>query len=449
MNCYPAYKDSGIQWLGEIPKHWTVKRLRHISPFLTVGVVVNPSSYVTDYGEPFLFGSDVTEQGINITKSRRVPKEISDGELRKTRLEAGDLVTVRVGYPGVTAVVPPELEGANCAAIMLIRKSHTFDSFWLCYAMNSRVGRYQVEQVQYGAAQEQLNINHAIDFAFPVPPLHEQRKIATYLDHKTAELGILVTAKQHLLNLLAEKRRALITHAVTRGLNADTPLCDSGIDWLGMFPEHWEMGRLKWICKSLQTGPFGSQLHAEDYIDRRDGGIPVINPAHLTNGRIVPDDRVTVNEIMAEYLAAHRLEVGDVVLSRRGEIGRCGLVTEKEVGWLCGSGSLRVRPDGKILDSKYLVLLLTNTFAGSWLSLMSVGTTMDNLNTEIVGELAITLPPLQEQQAIVTYVENQASKLDKLEAATKYTIKLLQERRTALISSVVTGQIHVGESYAT
>lgn len=213
-----------------------------------------------------------------------------------------------------------------------------------------------------------------------------------------------------------------------------------------MFPKHWETERLKLICKSLQTGPFGSQLHAEDYVD---GGIPVINPAHLTNGRIEPDERVTVNEIMAEYLAVHKLEVGDVVLARRGDIGRCGLVTRKEVGWLCGTGSLRVRPDKETLDSKYLILLLTSTFAGSWLSLMSVGTTMDNLNTEIVGELAIPLPSLREQQAIVSYVENQTSKLDELEAATKHTINLLQERRTALISAAVTGQVRIEESHAT
>ncbi len=208
---------------------------------------------------------------------------------------------------------------------------------------------------------------------------------------------------------------------------------------LCVFSEHWKTGKLKFICKSLQTGPSGSKLHAKDYIDRRDGGIPVINPAHLINGRIVPDDRVTVNKIIAEHLAVHKLEVGDIVLARRGEIGRCGLVTEKETGWLCGSGSLRVRPDGEILDSRYLVLLLINKFADSWLS----------LNTEIVGEIEIPLPPLQEQHLIVTYIENQTLNLDNLESVIKDTIKLLHERHTALISAAVTGQIRVEEYYAT
>ena len=215
-------RDSGVEWLGEIPEHWSVRRLRHISPFLTVGVVVNPSTYVTDHGVPFLFGSDVTEEGINTADSRCIPEEISDGELSKTRLRAGDLVTVRVGYPGITAVVPSELEGANCASMMLIRQASSFDSFWLCYAMNSGIGRCQIEQVQYGAAQKQFNISHAVDFFFPFPPLLEQRSISYYLDKETARLSGLTSIVRKNVELLHERRTALISAAVTGQIRAGT-----------------------------------------------------------------------------------------------------------------------------------------------------------------------------------------------------------------------------------
>ena len=152
------------------------------------------SSYVTTDGVPFLFGSDITEQGIDVTKARRIPPEVSRGELAKTCLRAGDVVTVRVGYPGVTAVVPPELDGANCASMMLIRGSSSFDSHWLAFSMNSRIGRSQVEVVQYGAAQEQFNISHAVDFRFPVPPIEEQRAIVAHIAAETARLDALAAA---------------------------------------------------------------------------------------------------------------------------------------------------------------------------------------------------------------------------------------------------------------
>ena len=219
-------RDSGVEWLGEIPEHWSVRRLRHISPFLTVGVVVNPSTYVTDHGVPFLFGSDVTEEGINTADSRCIPEEISDGELSKTRLRAGDLVTVRVGYPGITAVVPPELEGANCASMMLIRQASSFDSFWLCYAMNSGIGRCQIEQVQYGAAQKQFNISHAVDFFFPFPPFLEQRSIAHYLDKETARLSGLTSIVKKNVELLHERRTALISAAVTGQIRGALQPCN-------------------------------------------------------------------------------------------------------------------------------------------------------------------------------------------------------------------------------
>ena len=167
-----------------------------------------------------------------------------------------------------------------------------------------------------------------------VPPLPQQRTIADYLDRETARLDALVAAKERVLGLLAEKRRALITRAVTRGLDLCAPLRDSGIPWLGEIPVHWKVVQLKFVSSSLQTGPFGSQLHSEDYVTR---GTPVVNPSHLSGGRIHAGDGISVDEATAERLAVHRLSLGDVVFARRGEIGRCGVVEAANVGWLCGT----------------------------------------------------------------------------------------------------------------
>lgn len=210
-----TFKPSGVEWIGDIPAHWNVRRLRHISDTITVGVVVNPSSYVVDEGVPFLLGGDIREFKIDVANCNRCSQESSDGPLRKSRLEAGDLVVVRVGYPGIAAVVPADLEGANCASVMIVRHHERFFSQWLAYVFNSQSGRDQIEIVQYGAAQKQFNISHAVDFWFPFPPFDEQVAIASYLDVETAKVDALVAKVEVVIERLTEYRTALITAAVT------------------------------------------------------------------------------------------------------------------------------------------------------------------------------------------------------------------------------------------
>ena len=205
--------DSGVGWLGKIPARWDVKRLKYLSPAITVGIVVNPSAYLSDDGLPFLYGGDISEGRINTQDARRIRPEVSATQ-PKTMLRAGDLVTVRVGAPGVTAVVTPECEGGNCASVMLVRKG-PYSSSWLCHAMNSRHVRYQVEVVQYGAAQEQFNIGHAVNFLVVTPPPEETVQIAAYIERTTATIDALASEARAAVKLLQERRGALISAAVT------------------------------------------------------------------------------------------------------------------------------------------------------------------------------------------------------------------------------------------
>ena len=273
-----------------------------------------------------------------------------------------------------------------------------------------------------------------------VPSLPQQRTIADYLDRETARLDALVAAKERVLGLLAEKRRVLISRAVTRGLDPSAPLRDSGIPWLGEIPPHWKVVQLKFACNSLQTGPFGSQLHSEDYVT---GGTPVVNPSHLSGGRIHAADGVSVDEATADRLAVHRLRLGDIVFARRGEMGRCGVVEAANVCWLCGTGSLRVRLRKDSAVPYYLALVFAETRISDVLAVQSVGSTMDNLNSEILGGCHVPMPPLEEQRAIVHDIDRETVKLDAIRAATGHAITLLKERRAALIVAAVTGQIDV------
>lgn len=213
MNPEAPMKPSGTEWLGDVPQHWEIKRLKQISPFIAVGIVVNPSTFVTDDGLPFIYGGDIREGAIDWANARRITSKSSE-ENSKTRLKGGDLLTVRVGAPGVTAVVPVECEGGNCASVMLVRQGE-FNSHWLCYAMNTRIVRFQVEVVQYGAAQEQFNISHAVNFLVPTPPSPEQDEIAAFLDREAAKFDSLASEAQRAIDLFQERRTALISAAVT------------------------------------------------------------------------------------------------------------------------------------------------------------------------------------------------------------------------------------------
>ena len=211
----PRLKPSGVEWLGNVPAHWELRPLKRISPSVGVGVVVNPSTYVSTEGVPFLLGRDVREFAIDGDGAHRLPQEVSDGVLAKSRLERDDLVVVRVGSPGVAAVVGEDLDGANCASIMLIRRGANFVSEWLAYGFNSRLGRSQIEQVQYGAAQKLFNVGHAVDFVFLVPSLAEQRELVRFLEDARGRIERLRARVEAAIERLQEYRTALITAAVT------------------------------------------------------------------------------------------------------------------------------------------------------------------------------------------------------------------------------------------
>jgi type I restriction enzyme S subunit len=207
-------KDSGVEWLGKIPSHWEVWRLKHVSGGLTVGVVVNPSQYVSASGAPFLRGVDVTEGRILLDRVQYMSDDANQLHCKST-LRAGDLITIRVGYPGVTAIVPAELDRSNCASLLITRQSPRVHSQLLCYLMNSAVGKAQFKMLQDGAAQEQINVSDAVDFLVPLPPIDEQASIVKKLDAVTAKLDALTARAHDGIEKLKEYRTALISAAVT------------------------------------------------------------------------------------------------------------------------------------------------------------------------------------------------------------------------------------------
>ena len=274
----------------------------------------------------------------------------------------------------------------------------------------------------------------------PVPPLVEQADIVRFLDHADGQIQRYIAAKERLIALLEEHRHALVHKAVTRGLDPGVRLKPSEVEWMGDVPEHWSIRTLGQIADSFRTGPFGSMLHQSDYTE---GGTPVINPIHIRSGVIVEDPSCSVSEAVADNLSAYRLAQHDLIFSRRGELGRCALVRDRETNWLCGTGSIRVRIEYASIEPEFLIQALQVQWVGEYLSLASVGATMNNLNTGILKSVPFLVPPIREQRYILEHVGRQSRAIHHVISQAHHQINLMNEYRTRLIADVVTGQLDV------
>ena len=442
---YAEYKDSGVEWLGKIPSHWTMSKLRYLFDF-SKGLSITKEN-LQDEGIPCVnYGEVHSKYGFEVDPKKHLLKCVSENYLKTSEnalLNNGDFVFADTsedlkGSGNFTHLVGDEQIFAGYHTV-IARPHNANASRFYAYLFESKEFRSQIHLAVKGVKVFSITQAMLRSANAWLPSTDEQVKIANFLDYETSKIDNLIERQQQLIQLLKEKRQAVISHAVTKGLNPDVPMKDSGVEWLGQVPEHWVVAQLKFNTLEMQTGPFGSQLHAEDYIE---DGIPLINPAHMINGVLVPDKQITVDEATQKRLSRHKLEVGDIIFARRGELGRCAIVREENKGWLCGTGSLKAKLNERLIP-EYAYLLITSDGLIAELSLESKGSTMDNLNTETLGKVRTPVPPTDEQIAILHYVEQVSGKYENLIQKAESAIQLMQERRTALISAVVIGKIDV------
>jgi len=432
---YPNYRMTEIAWIGSIPSHWETRQLGYISNRVSVGLVINPSSYVSDEGVPFLLGGDIQEFKINTKNCNYCEKEISDGVLQKSRLNHGDLVVVRVGYPGIAAVVPPELEGSNCASMMVIRKHPRFISQWLAYIFNSQIGRDQVGIVQYGAAQKQFNISHAVKFRFPFPPLDEQNAIACFLDRETAKIDRLMDVRRKQIETLQEQRTAVIHHAVTKGLDPQAKMKPSGVEWLGDVPEGWFVKRLKFIALCNQQ-TLGEQTKADYLIDYIDIG----NVS--SKGEILEIQSFEFKD--APSRARRKVKQGSTIISMvRTYLKAIAFLQNPDKNVIVSTG-FAVLDAKKEVRPSFLYHALSSEYCIQRIIVESKGVGYPAINSSDLINIPLVFPArLSEQDEILIYIEKETFKLDTLISKYQREIELLAEYRASLISHAVTGKIDV------
>ena len=438
---YPAYKDSGVEWLGPIPESWKVSCLG-FEAWVRARLGwkgLKADEYVDD-GYVFLSTPDIKGDQINFSEVNFITEERYE-ESPEIKLSVGDVLLAKDGSTLGTVNVVRNLPRAATvnSSIAVITPSGALNSLYLLYLFKGAYLENTIQVLKGGMGVPHLFQRDINKFKIPLPSLVEQAEIAAHLDHETTRIDALVAKKTRFIELLREKRQALITHAVTKGLDPKVKMKDSGVEWLGEVPEHWAVVRFRDLCTSISTGPFGTALGNGDYVT---GGVPVINPSHIVDEQCCPDYEISVSLKAAERLSFWAMQPGDLVTSRRGELGRAAIITEEQRGWICGTGSLRVRPDTGRVTVEYLHTVLQSRYAREWLNLSSVGATMANLNEGILGQLPVAFPPSSaEQNELLNALKMHVHRLSLIEERAAASITLLKERRSALITAAVTGQI--------
>jgi type I restriction enzyme S subunit len=400
-----GYKQTEV---GIVPEDWEVKPLKRISPRQSVGLVINPSSYFDRTGTvPLLVGSNVSENSIDFTTANRIT-DSSNELLSASCLAAGDLVTVRVGEPGVTAVVPPELDGCNCASMMIVRQHPTFDSHWLCYVMNSRLGRRQVEHVQYGTAQKQFNISDAIDFLYPVPPLPEQRAIAEVLNNVDALLGV--------LERLIAKKHDLKQAAMQQLLTGQTRLPG--------FSGDWEVRRFGELA-----------VPRNQRVDPRKTGVQkfCIELEHIEqgSGRLIGSGSSGEESSLKSVFQA-----GDVLFGKlRAYLRKYWLADRAGV---CSTEIWVLVANRSLISPEFLFQFVTGS---KFIDVASTayGTHMPRSDWNVVKNYEVAVPKPSEQTAISEVLANMDAELAALEQRREKTRSLKQ----GIMQELITGRIRL------
>ncbi|PYI65749.1 restriction endonuclease subunit S [Arthrobacter livingstonensis] len=390
-----ATRAVGNRWLAEIPENWSSTRLRFVCDVATGSGDTQDAEPDGDYD--FFVRSPNPLRSTVFTFNTEAVLTAGDGAVGEIfhhvcgKFHAHQRVYVLTNFRGV----------------MPRYFYYYFSSYFRLMAQDGSA-RTTVDSVRRWMLT---------DMPFVLPPLDEQRVIADYLDGETAQIDALVAKQQEFIGLLRERRATVITAEF-----------DSKVK-----------GRLRHAIKFSQTGPFGTQLSANEYVEN---GVPVINPSHIKRGMMEPDLAISVSCEKAAELSRHRLELGDIVLGRKGEVDKSALVTKTEVGYICGSDSMLLRPAAATVPS-YLWWFFQSSAAHNQLERWSVGSTVAGLNQVTISNVTVPLPSNSEQRRIVEHLNEQTNRIDALIAKGEEHIALAKERRSALITAAVTGQFDV------
>lgn len=439
---YPEYKDSGVEWLGEVPAHWGVARLKYYAES-------NPSVVKTklDANEniEFIPMSNIDEIiGIVEKFDYRKLEEVSVGY---TSFNNGDVIFAKI---------TPCMENGNCALVdgmnfgfgygstefIVFRAKSNFGKEFLYHFLRREDLRKIAASFMTGTAgQQRISTKFLDDFPATNPSEADQKSIVSFLNDETAKIDNLISQQEKLIELLEEQRKSVITHAVTKGLDPDAPMKDSGVEWLGEVPAHWDVKALKYLGKAF----IGLTYSPEEVCDENDdGAILVLRSSNIQSGSIVFFDNVFVSKDIKEDLIIKDLDI--LICSRNGSknlIGKNAIIKNESRVMTFGAFTTVFRSKYQ----KYLYWMLNSKIfeAQSGIYLTS---TINQLTVGALESMVVTFPKAEEQLKITLYLDEEIAKIDQAISKQRDLIGKLKEYRSSIISHAVTGKIDVRDMAA-
>ena len=444
---YPDYRDSGVEWLGEVPEHWQSGALQRWFTIVNGGTPASAEESYWDGDTTWLTPDDLGQnEGAWISAGRRTITEegVRNSSARVT--PAGSIVLstrAPIGHLAITGV--PAATNQGCRTLV---PSSEADGCYAYYALLA--SRPVLQSLGKGSTFMELTPTDLGRHALPLPPLDEQRAIAAYLDRETERIDALVAKKRLLIERLEEYRTALITRTVTRGLPPEAAraagldpsprLKPSGVEWLGEVPEHWEVRPLHALTDPHRPIIYGIVLPGPHV----DEGVPIVKGGDVRER--VPGGSVSSNTAL-ELDASHarsRLVAGDLVFAIRGSVGDVAEVPPPLHGANITQDAARISPIPGV-NSVWLKHFLTSDVARDQVRANALGATISGINIRDLRRLLVPTPPRPEQDRIATHLASVSERLDGLRSRSEGAVERLQEYRTALITAAVTGKIDVRE----
>ena len=433
MNRYESYKNSEIDWVGEIPSHWETAKPKH-----KLKRVTRP---IDDEDEVVTCFRDGV---VTLRKNRR-----EDGftnsikEHGYQQIRPGDLVVHEMdGFEGAIGI--SDSKGKSTPVYTVVEPDHRVDLRYITYLLREMSKTGKIESLARSIRERTTDFrwNMWSVIHFPFPPIEEQKLISRYLDKKTEQIDQLVEKIQKKIELLKEQRTSLINQCVTKGLDPNVEMKDSGVEWIGEIPKHWEITKIKYLSKMISKGTTPSTI-GEDTID--DGEIRYLKSENIVDGMVVESPHFSISTETDELIKRSRLEANDVLVVIAGAmVGKSAICFEKFLPANTNQAVsfIRVKSDiystliHKWMSSLYVKITIQQT---------SVVSAQPNLSMENLGNIFIPLPPENEWSMIDKHIEKILSKFDEMTDKENSRISLFSEYRQSLISSVVTGKVRVTE----
>ncbi len=439
MKTYPAYKPSGIEWIGEIPEHWEVKRLKFVADS-------NPSNVdkkSVEGEKPVLLCNyvDVYKNEFITSDLPFMVATASKEQIEKFSLRKGDVIATKDSEDpndiAVPALVKEDMENVICGYHLThIRPNkEILSGAFLFRVFQSNKFNKQFTIKANGVTRYGLPVSAFTDACLYLPPLPEQTAIAAYLDAKTGQIDRFIAAKQKLIALLKEERTGIINQAVTKGLNPNVPMKPSGIEWLGDIPAHWEVKKLKYVVKAIRTGSTPPSERKEFYEP------PTLNwftPGDFSEEIILEDSKRKVSSLAFEQRIVEEYPPLTVLMVGIG-------ATLGKIGFVNKPSSSNQQINAIIFKDEFNPLFGAYFLRSQSLNIVSLANaaTLAILNQSQTKDLPMVVPPSLEQTKIVEFIQTETTKIDTTISKIEKEIELMQEYRTALINEVVTGKVFV------